>query len=119
MTGHDLRAVAWSLLFVITIFAIVVVHELAHALTARRFGIRTRGITLLPIGGVSALEKIPEQPRQELLMAAEGPAVNIALALVLLVGLASGSEASPWVVSGAMQNFLGRLFWINVGPRSI
>jgi len=116
MTGHDWRSVAWSLLLVITIFAIVVVHELAHALTARRFGIRTRGITLLPIGGVSALEKIPEQPRQELLMAAAGPAVNIALALILLVMLASGSETlSLSVVNAAVGNFLGRLFWINVG----
>jgi Zn-dependent protease len=116
MTGHDWRAVVWSLVFVITIFAIVVVHELAHALMARRFGIRTRGITLLPIGGVSALEKIPEQPRQELLMAAAGPAVNIALALILLAGLVSESEMlSPSVVSTPVGNFLGQLFWINVG----
>jgi Zn-dependent protease/CBS domain-containing protein len=116
MTGHHWRAVVWSLVFVITIFAIVVVHELAHALMARRFGIRTRGITLLPIGGVSALEKIPEQPRQELLMAAAGPAVNIALALILLAGLVSESETlSPSVVSTPVGNFLGQLFWINVG----
>ena len=70
---------------------------------------------MLPIGGVSALEKIPEQPRQELLMAAAGPAVNIVLALILLVGLASWSEASPLAGSTVIQNFLGRIFWINVG----
>ncbi len=104
-----------GLVFIVTLFAIVVLHELGHALTARRFGIRTRDITLLPIGGVARLERMPEDPRQELLVALAGPAVNVCLALVFFLVAAQVHQFSRLgdvaLVGGS---FLSKLMWVNV-----
>ena len=83
LSGMGARATGLGVVLVLAIFGVIVVHELAHALVARRFGVATRDIMLLPVGGIASLERIPEKPSQELLVAVVGPATNLAIAALL------------------------------------
>jgi Zn-dependent protease/CBS domain-containing protein len=82
-----------TVLFVILLFTCVLAHEFGHIFTARAFGVETPDVTLLPIGGVARLARIPEKPSQEFLIAIAGPLVNVAIALVLMV--VTATDVSP------------------------
>ncbi len=103
-----------NILFVLALFACVVAHEFGHALMARRYGIRTPDITLLPIGGLARLERMPEKPMQEVWVALAGPAVNVVIWAILVVlgaGIQLGSLAQ---IDSAGTNLLSRLAYVNL-----
>jgi Zn-dependent protease len=112
--GHDVSTTLEGVGFVLSIFGCVVLHELGHALTARRFGISTADITLLPIGGVARMERIPENPAQELAVALAGPMVNLVIVGALLVAgvrpPSDGANDSQFLVQA---QFLPKLLVVN------
>lgn len=116
--SHNPTRTLYGVFFVLVIFACVILHELGHALTARRYGIRTRDIVLLPIGGVARLERMPEEPNHELLVAIAGPVVNVLIALGLF-GLLVSLGRIPTVrqaetISWTGHDFLASLMAVNV-----
>ncbi|PYI49612.1 MAG: site-2 protease family protein [Verrucomicrobia bacterium] len=106
-------AVAASrVIFVLLLFLCVVLHEFGHAFAAKAFGINTPDITLLPIGGVARLERMPEEPVQELIIAVAGPLVNVVIALGLFVAAGSQALLNPATVEGG--GLIAQLLTINI-----
>lgn len=101
--------------FIVAVFVCVVLHEFGHIAAARRFGIKTPDITLLPIGGVARLERMPEEPGQEFMIAIAGPLVNVAIAGVLVAILGSYTAMGQLAdVEDPQSGFLARLAGVNV-----
>ncbi|WP_435412716.1 site-2 protease family protein [Psychroserpens mesophilus] len=121
-SGGNIQSIMFNLALVVAVFLCVVLHELGHALTAKQFGIQTSKITLLPIGGLASLDKLPESPKQELLVVVAGPLVNLVIALALYVAIPvqnyihlNFTEIMTSLMSFTLQNFLFYLFIVNVG----
>jgi Zn-dependent protease len=114
-TTRQLDAAFAGVVFTIALFGCVFLHELGHAVMARRYGIRTHDITLLPIGGVARLERMPEKPAQEFWVAVAGPAVNVVIAAVLYVVIvASGGSFAPEQFAQGGGALLPRLVVVNL-----
>ena len=109
-------AAAWQgVAFSLAVFACVVLHEFGHALAARRYGIRTPDITLLPIGGLARLERMPDQPLQELVIAIAGPLVNVVIAAIIFLALGSTVGLGEiGQIDNPQADFLARLAGVNV-----
>ena len=110
-----LAKVVEGILFILALFLCVVLHEYGHALTARKYGIKTRDITLYPIGGVARLERLPDKPIEELWVALMGPAVNLVIAAILFTILyLSGGQTSMTNLTLTSGSFLARLMTVNI-----
>ena len=104
-----------GIFFILALFVCVILHEYGHALTARKYGIKTRDITIYPIGGVARLERMPEKPIEELRVALMGPAVNVVIAAALFAYLYLTSSLVPLSeLTVASGSFLERLMTVNI-----
>ena len=104
-----------ALVFILLVFACVTAHEFGHIFTARAFGVPTPDVTLLPIGGVARLARIPEKPSEEFLVAIAGPLVNVAIAIVLvLVAGADLSERHLATIDSSQVSMIDRLAAVNL-----
>jgi stage IV sporulation protein FB len=103
-----------GVIFILLLFLCVLLHEFGHVLAARRYGVQTPDITLLPIGGVARLERIPEEPSQELVVALAGPAVNFLIAAVLYLVLGGVLARESMEVQNSGVSLLARLASVNI-----
>ena len=108
-------ATAWdSLAFMVLLFLCVLLHEFGHIFTARAFGVPTPYVTLLPIGGVAQLERIPEEPGQEFLIAIAGPLVNVAITIVLVIFAGATLHPGAAAVDNMHIPLIDRLAAVNL-----
>jgi Zn-dependent protease len=120
--GGNLESVLFNIFFITAVFLCVILHELGHALMAKRFNIKIEKITLLPIGGMASFEKLPESPKKELFIVIAGPLVNLVIVILLYFMVPVQSfiqlnfiETSEVLMRYNLQSFLFFLFIINVG----
>ena len=114
-TNTESQQIMWSVLLILAVFVCVILHELGHALAAKKFNIKTTSITLLPIGGLAQMEQIPEKPKEELVIAFAGPAVNLVIVALLypMTGISSSSELQELNSKIDPGNFITVLMIVN------
>jgi Zn-dependent protease/predicted transcriptional regulator len=113
--GQSAAAAMAGIIFILAVFSCVVLHEFGHALAARRYGIKTRDIILLPIGGVARLERLPTKPLQELWVALAGPVVNVVIAATLFIWLKFTASFEPLeTITVTTGPFFERILAVNL-----
>jgi len=113
--GQSVSAAVAEMAFILTVFMCVILHEFGHALAARRYGIKTRDIILLPIGGVARLEKMPTNPLHELWISIAGPAVNVVIAAILFMWIKLSASFDPFqVMTVTAGPFFERILAVNL-----
>lgn len=116
LLGKDFLQASVSVLFILSVFICIVLHELGHALMAQYFNHKTKDITLLPIGGMSRMEEIPEKPKEELLVSLAGPMINLLIAAILYPLIQWFSEV-PGIFTNLFvtkETFLFNLYIVNI-----
>lgn len=115
--GHNTEQIVWSVIFILSIFITVFLHELGHSMAAKKFNIKTKDITILPIGGLARLDRIPERPKEELIVAIAGPSVNIIIAIItsLFITITDLNDLTTQLAEGVNQNnFFLHFFIVNI-----
>jgi len=114
--GHTSTQIIWTVLYIFSIFACVVLHEFGHALVGQKFDVVTQDIILLPIGGMARMKKIPEDPKAELLIAIAGPMVNVIIAGIIIVVLVVTGKTIEVLIPTVVtkETFIKNLLYINV-----
>ena len=107
-------AAVQGLAFILILFLCVLLHEFGHALAAARYGIKTPDITLLPIGGVARLQRMPDRPVEELVVAIAGPLVNVVIAAGIGLGLGARAILTEVPVGNPQVPMLNQVMWVNI-----
>ena len=114
--GQQASAIGWHILFILSVFLCIILHEFGHVITGQKLGYKTKDIIILPIGGISRFEKLPDSPKEEFLISISGPLVNLVIAILLYM-------ISPFSLSNFPSldltelnraNFLFLLFEVNL-----